>query len=180
MVEIKLPDAKPAYEWVNGRALQKVSPKRRHSVAQRNFLAALLAWAKSTGSGIAGPEWRFRVEPPGEIRRPLVPDVAFLSYARLPYAQMLRTEEPLISPDAVVEVRCPSDRRTDIEEKLRVYLASGTFVVFLVDPQTRSVTVCDRMGRKQLSESDVITHRSLRGFRLSVAKLFEIPKPRKK
>jgi Uma2 family endonuclease len=179
MVEIRLPEAKPAYEWVNGRALQKVSPKRLHSIAQGEFSAALQAWARAKRSGVAGPEWRFRLAPQGEVRRPLVPDVAYVSFKRLPYAVLQRTDEPLIAPDAVVEVRSPRERRADIEEKLRIYFATGASVVFLVDPQRKTVTVCDRSGRHVLRASDVVRHAALPGFTLAVRRLFEMPKPRR-
>jgi Uma2 family endonuclease len=179
MVEIKVPEGKPAFEWVNGRALQKVSPKRKHSLAQGSFLMALGSWARSTGTGFAGPEWRFRIQPPGEVRRPLVPDVAFLSYKRLPRKAMEKTEEPLVAPNAVVEVKSPSDRRPDVEEKIRVYLAAGTDVVFLVDPQERVLTVYDADGKRQLTEKDTIKHQALPGFRLKVKTLFELPRPKK-
>src|SRR6516164_5422909 len=129
MREIILPEAKPAFEWVNGRALQKVSPKRRHSLAQTVFAAALLGWARAHRTGMAGTEWRFRVMPEGEERRPLVPDVAFLSYKRMPYEEQERTEEPGIAPDAVVEVRSPGDRWADMTEKVRVYLKAGASVI---------------------------------------------------
>jgi Uma2 family endonuclease len=178
MFKIKVPEGKPAFEWVNGRALQKVSPKRQHSLAQGAFDVALTSWAQSTGAGFAGPEWRFHVQPPGELRRPLVPDVAFLSYKRLPYPAMQRTDEPVVAPDAVVDVKSPSDQRVDIEEKVRVYLAAGTRVVFLVDPKKRAVTVCDADARQQLTDNDVIKHRALPGFRLPVKALFELPKPK--
>ncbi|HXN09356.1 MAG TPA: Uma2 family endonuclease [Candidatus Acidoferrales bacterium] len=178
MAEIKLPEAKPAYEWVNGRALQKVSPKRKHAMAQTVFVAALDRWARTTGAGVAGTEWRFRIAPPGEVRRPLVPDVAFLSYKRLPYKAMEVTDEPRVAPDAVIEVQSPGDRPADIAEKVRVYLASGTHVVFLVDPGTRIVTVCDARGEQRLNDKEVITHAALSGFRLAVKTLFELPRPK--
>jgi Uma2 family endonuclease len=179
MRQIKVPEGKPAFEWVNGRALQKVSPKRKHSLAQGSFLIALGSWARSTGTGFAGPEWRFRIQPPGEVRRPLVPDVAFLSYRRLPLREMEQTEEPLVAPDAVVEVKSLGDRRSDIVEKVRVYLAAGTTVVFLVDPQERVVTVYDADGERQLTEKDTVKHRVLPGFQLKVKTLFELPRPKK-
>ena len=178
MRAIKLPEAKPAIEWVNGRPLQKVSPKRRHSLAQGAFTVALSTWAHSSGLGMAGPEWRFHVQPPGEERRPLVPDVAFLSYTRLPYEQQLDTEEPFIAPDVVVEVRSPGDSTSDIDEKVRVYLAAGTDVVFLVDPHKRTLTVLEKAGRRTLGEHGVLTHAALPGFTLTVAELFTQPRPK--
>ena len=91
---------------------------------------------------------------------------------------MQHTDEPLVAPVAVVEVTSPSNRRADIEEKVRVYFAAGTDVVFLVDPKVRAVTVCDRKGRWHLNEGDVITHSALPDFRLNVSTLFELPKPK--
>src|ERR1700730_7310459 len=110
MPEIQLPEAKPAYEWVNGRALQKVSPKRKHAMAQIAFASALDRWARTTSAGLAGTEWRFPIAPPGEARRPLVPAAGFLAYKRLPYQAMKITDEPRVAPDAVIEVKSPGDR----------------------------------------------------------------------
>ncbi|MBV8339042.1 MAG: Uma2 family endonuclease [Candidatus Eremiobacteraeota bacterium] len=178
MVEIKLPDAKPAFEWINGRALQKVSPKWRHALAQGRFFTALDRWARRTRSGVAGTEWRFRLQPTGETRRPLVPDVAYVSYKRLPHARIQTIDEPTIAPDAVVEVKSPGDRATDIAEKVRIYMATGSAVLFLVDPRARTVTIVDASGRRRLGERAVITHRALPHFRLAVKELFELPRPR--
>jgi len=52
--EITVPEAKPAFEWILGRAVQKVSPKRRHSLLQSELLARMSAWAK--GRGEVGPK----------------------------------------------------------------------------------------------------------------------------
>lgn len=180
MVKIKLPEAKPAYEWVNGRALQKVSPKHRHGLAQMRFASALDAWARVRGSGSVATEWRFHVQPPGEQRRPLVPDVAFLAYERLAYKAMQAVEEPHVAPNAVVEVRSVGDRQSDIDEKVRVYLAAGTSVVFLVDPKRRSVTICDARGSTSLRGRSVVAHAALPGFRLHANELFELVRPKQK
>jgi Uma2 family endonuclease len=176
--EITLPEAKPALEWVNGRVLQKMSPKRRHAVAQGRFFAALDEWAHDGQKGIVGTEWRFRVQPPGEERRPLVPDVAYLSYARLSYQEQQVTDEPKIAPDALVEVLSPGDRRADVEEKIRVYLAAGSSVIFIVDPKLRRVQIRDARGERTIEENGVLTHDALAGFRLDVRRLFSMPVPK--
>ena len=155
-----------------------MAPKRRHSLAQTSFAAALLAWAEKMGAGMVGTEWCFRIMPPGEERRPLVPDVAFLSYERMPYDEQERTEEPGIAPDVVVEVASPGDLWRDIDEKIRVYLKASTNVIFFVDPITQSVTVHDREGKRMLAVDDVITHSTLSGFKLPVRDLFTLPKPK--
>src|SRR5579863_4587910 len=104
MLDIILPDdVKPALEWVNNRILQKVSPERKHAIPQGRFCAALDAWSTQNGSGTAGPEWRFLLRPDGEIGRTLVPDVAYLSYDRMPLTDQESIALPDIAPDVVVE-----------------------------------------------------------------------------
>jgi Uma2 family endonuclease len=175
MREIVLPETKPALEWVNGRVLQKVSPQRMHALAQAEFVSALNAWARHTGLGRFGTEWEFRLQPPGEVRRPLVPDVAYLSYARVPRADRAAADIPRVAPDAVVEVLSPGDRKKDVEDKIRVYLMCGTSVVFLVDTKRQTVTVRDAYGARVIGRDAMVTHASLPGFAMSVNDLFEEP-----
>ena len=172
-----MPEDKPAYEWVNGRALQKVRPKRKHSLAQTRFAIALERWAHRGGLGSVGTEWRFRVQPPGEQRRPLMPDVAFLSYDRLSFEAQQTTDEPEVAPEAVVEILSPDDRPADVEEKVRVYLAAGTSVVFLADTDRRQVTVRDAAGSRSI-EKGVLEHIALSGFRRPIARLFSATRPK--
>ena|ERR1700730_3825645 len=174
MHEIILPDAKPALEWINNRVVQKVSPQRKHALAQMEFAVALGTWARARGSGMAGSEWSFQVQPPGEISRTLVPDVAYLSYERMPAQELEVTETPRIAPDAVVEIRSPDDRQADIDEKVRVYQAAGTRVIFLVDPELRTVKVVDSRGERSVDHGHV-GHEALPGFSLAVRNLFELP-----
>lgn len=180
MEEILLPDnIKPALEWVNNRILQKVTPRRKHALAQSQFAAALTAWANKTGRGMVGTEWHFQVRPPGEISRTLVPDIAFLSFDSMPADELEETEIPRIAPDVVVEVRSPEDRDQDISEKIRVYLQAGTRVVFLVEPAKKIVNAVERARSKTFSNTETLTHRVLPGFSMPVRKLFELARQRK-
>jgi len=174
MHEIFLPEAKPALEWVNNRVLQKVSPKRKHALAQTRFARALDEWAEKLDTGTAGTEWHFQVRPPGEIGRTLVPDVAFLSYKRMPPEEQETTEISRIAPDVVVEVRSEDDHQEDIDEKVRVYLAAGTTVIFLVDPDDKTATVKDAHGTRVVGEDDILEHSALPGFTLRVRRLFDL------
>jgi Uma2 family endonuclease len=180
MREIVLPETKPATEWVNGRALQKMSPQRRHALAQAVFTSELLAWARAHGRGRVGTEWEFRLQPPGEVRRPLVPDVAYISYERLPYdAADDIADIPRIAPDAVVEVLSPGDRKRDLREKIDVYLTCGASAVFEVNTRERAVIVHDRGEPRTLGFESVIEHEILPGFAMPTRMLFEEPLPKK-
>jgi Uma2 family endonuclease len=170
--EITVPEAKPAFEWILGRAVQKVSPKRRHSLVQAALLARIGAWA--TGRGEVGPEWRFRLEPTGEAIRPLVPDVAYLSYERAAVFTDDELEAPLLAPDVAVEIRSIGDRQEHIDHKIGVYLACGTHAVIVVDPYARRIDAYDANGTTSFTGSDRFTHSALPGLTFTIDELFAV------
>lgn len=170
--EIVLPETKPETEWVRGRPLQKVSPQRTHSMLQGELSTQLRRWA--VGRGEAGPEWRFRVAPPGEMRRPLVPDIAYVSNERLRALSDEEIEIPPLAPDVAVEILSPGDRRVDLGDKIDVYLRAGTSLVIVIDPQRRAVELHDRDNVALLNESATIEHRALPKFSYPVSELFAV------
>ena len=87
-------------------------------------------WAGAGGGEVAGPTAEVRV---GEFGRRL-PDVAWLSPERA--AKLDPADEgPLpFSPDFVVEVVSPSDRRSQQEAKMRMWIEHGVRLAWLIDP----------------------------------------------
>jgi Uma2 family endonuclease len=168
--EIVLPETKPETEWILGRAVRKVSPFRTHGMLQGTMYAALATWA--AGRGDVGSEWRFRPAPSGEIRRPLVPDVSYVSDARLAGLEGRELETPGFSPDVAVEILSPDDRKRNLEHKIGVYLATGSSLVIVVEPRDRSVRLHDARGMRVLRGGDAIEHPALPGFSLALPALF--------
>jgi len=169
--EIVLPQTKPETEWVRGRALQKVSPTYRHAALQLVMATALRAWSR--GRGRVGTEWRFRIAPPGEVRRPLVPDVAYLSYDRLPLEDDDAAQVPLGSPNVAVEILSPDDRPRDVRDKVETYLRAGTDAVIVVDPKTETIRVDSNSGTMTWRTGDIFSHSSLPEFELNVLEYFD-------
>lgn len=170
--EIVLPETKPETEWVRGRALQKVSPKRTHGRLQGALIVQFDRWAQ--GRGEVAPEWRFRVAPPGEVRRPLVPDVAYISNERLRALNDDEIEMPPLAPDVAIEILSPGDRRMDVDDKIAVYLRAGSSLVIVVDPKRRIVELHDEAQSVYIDESGTIEHPALPGFAYPVADLFAV------
>lgn len=171
--EIVLPETKPETEWINGRARQKVSPTYGHGALQSLLVMALRTWADGGSHGRVATEWRFRVAPPGAMVRPLVPDVAYLSYADLAAdAPRDAVEVPLGAPTVAVEVLSRDDRRADVDHKIATYLAAGTSAVIVVDPKRAAIAVHDRDEVRIVRDGDTLTHATLPGFVLDVAALF--------
>jgi Uma2 family endonuclease len=170
--EIVLPETKPETEWVAGRSLQKVSPTYWHGVLQSIMVESLRRWARGGRHGRVATEWRFRVAPPGEIVRPLVPDVAFLAYAALPAdAPPEDVSTPLGAPTVAIEILSPDDRPADVADKVATYVRAGTALVVVIDPHAQTLEAHDGNSRLY-RRGEHFRHPALPGYRLDVEALF--------
>jgi Uma2 family endonuclease len=160
----------PPLEWIRGRAIQKVSPKRRHAVLQAALTERLRHWAR--GRGQVGSEWHFRVTPAGDITRPLVPDIAFLSYDRMRGIAEADLDMPRVAPELIVEILSPDDRADDVEDKRNVYLAAGVSLVLIVDPLARTIDCFDSSDVTHLHDSELLEHVAFPDLRIPLAPLF--------
>jgi Uma2 family endonuclease len=103
----------------------------------------------------------------------VVPDVAFVRWARLPDSIVPDGYIP-VPPDLAIEVVSPSDEPGDILKKQALYRRAGVPLVWWVYPGSRTVVVF-RDGRKvaELGEGDELDgEQILPGFRLPVAEIF--------
>ncbi len=121
-------DEKPYTEILDGEAVQKVSPKRKHSLLQWRIAALLQQLAGDRGD--VGTEWRFYMDPPGGLQTSLVPDVAFVSRERLDPLSPEQREMPPLSPDVAFEIRSPGDRLKHVSWKMSAYLRMGGTIAF--------------------------------------------------
>lgn len=103
------------------------------------IIAALVAWAKGDGTGVAfGSSGGFLL-PDGAMRSP---DAAWVPRSRLASLSDEAREKFLPRcPDFVVELRCPSDRITDVQAKMEEYRDNGARLGWLIDPQERRIHV---------------------------------------
>jgi Uma2 family endonuclease len=69
------------------------------------------------------------------------PDIAYYSFERLP-ADVVPVGYPSVAPEVVFEVLSPSDHWSDALGKAGEYLRAGVRVVCVVDPETRTATLC--------------------------------------
>jgi Uma2 family endonuclease len=151
---LALPDTKPGSELINGEIVQKPMPNLAHMIIQQLLDIIAGVFIRQNGLGISGPEGRCILGPPGG-ERPLLPD--FLFVAREHLAGM-NLDGPLKrAPDLAVEILSPDDRMTDVMDKLRFYLLNGGRLVWLIDPENRTVTVMTSVNEARiLSEDDTL------------------------
>jgi Uma2 family endonuclease len=86
---------------------------------------------------VTAPDGMVRLAP-GLVR---IPDVAFVSWARLPGRRVPREPIPDLVPDLAVEVLSESNTADEMARKRREYFAAGVRLVWQVAPLTRTVEV---------------------------------------
>jgi Uma2 family endonuclease len=110
-----------------------------------------------------------------EVRqRILAPDVAFVTRGRVPPGPQRGFFRG--APDLAVEVRSPSQSAREMDTKAEGYLAAGTRLVWIVDPDRRTVTVYrpDRSPEELALEGYLDGYDVLPGFRVAVAAIFDV------
>jgi Uma2 family endonuclease len=161
-------------ELVKGVVVTMPPPKGRHGIvcSKIDRLIGNYAEAKNLGWTTSNDTGAILERDPDTVRGP---DVGFWSIARQPDVPDDYFEIP---PDLAVEVLSPDDRRNRVREKIREYIAAGVPLVWLVDPETRTVTVyTGRLRGTELDESDQLDGGEVvPGFSCKVGDLF--PQPR--
>ena len=112
---------------------------------------------------------------PGLVR---VPDVSFISWARLPGGEFRVKPILLLVPDLAVEVISRSNTAREMNDKLREYFEKGVRLVWFVRPTSRVVDVYTRADQStRLTASMMLDGGGvLPGFSVPVAELFALPK----
>lgn len=134
------PETKPAREFVCGEVFRKPMPDLPHSLVQSFFLVMLPAFIRPRALGRCGAELRCIFGPAGE-ERGYVPDVVFISRARLPHGDARAVVPFRAAPDLAIEVLSPRQRMDRFRTKLSFYLEHGVRLVWVVDPRAETVTV---------------------------------------
>jgi Uma2 family endonuclease len=171
LAPMDIPETKPATELIDGRLVQKMSPKRRHQALELRWVNALMAW--SGGRGDALPEWRHEFRAPGHSFASLVPDIAYLSNESLEELGPAASEAPARPPEIAVEILSAGESEQYLAWKIGAYLAAGTRVVFVVDPPKRTVVAHARDGVERFGPGDVVRHATMVGFAYAIDAMFE-------
>jgi Uma2 family endonuclease len=140
------------------------------AIIATNLSIALGVHVQRTNAGVvAGADSTLRMPSTGRVR---LPDVAFVSTARLPKT---RERIPTLAPDLAVEVLSQSNTPAEIAQKLREYFDSGTRLAWVIDPEARTAAIYHRAGEptRVLNETDQLDgEQVLPGFTFPVADLF--------
>src|SRR4030095_2647233 len=127
------------YELVKGELIKEPPAGNIHGNRAMRLGWRLACHVENNDLGVVfAAETGFRLaSDPDTVR---APDVAFVNKTRIEEAGTFEGFWPG-APDLALEVLSPGDSYTEVEEKVREYLAAGTKAVWIVDPKGRTITV---------------------------------------
>jgi Uma2 family endonuclease len=108
---------------------------------------------------------------PGRVR---APDVSFIPWSRMPNREFPAEAIAALTPDLAVEILSKTNTRAEIDDKLAEYFQAGSKLVWVADPDTRTVLVYTSPRRSTLlTENDTLDGKKvLPGFTLPIKKWF--------
>lgn len=133
----KLPETKPASEFIDGVTIQKPMPQGKHSTIQGDLVQAINAVLKLDRIGRAYPELRCTYG-----GRSTVPDISVFTWQRIP-----RTSDGKVAnifeaaPDWTIEILSPGQSQSKVVSNIMHCIAHGTHMGWLIDPEEEMVFI---------------------------------------
>lgn len=167
----RLPTGDVKYELDDGRLVVMSPPGFRHGKVVLKIAAQLLVQGEQRGYGEACDECGVILRRNPD--RVVGTDGAFVAAKALP-AKMSPEGYLETIPELVVEVRSKNDTGPEVEAKVREYLAAGVELVWVADPDARTVTAYRPNQSPQVfTAADTLTADPvIPGFAVPVAELF--------
>jgi Uma2 family endonuclease len=158
------------YELVKGELIEMSRAKPRHGFVCSKFDRKVgnyvedkkLGWSFTCDTGV------ITERDPDTVRGP---HICFYSLARMPAIPDNYSEQ---ASDLAIEVLSPDDRASDMRDKVREYLAAGVRLIWVANPEDRTVRVyAGTMRGTELDETDILEGGEvLPGFTCKVADFF--------
>jgi Uma2 family endonuclease len=172
---LRMPDG-DRYELVDGQLVEHTMSFWSSYVAGQ-LLALMNAFSLANQRGWVLPEgvtYQCFADAPQKVRKA---DVSFIRLERITLEQATAEGHCPVAPDIAVEVVSPNDLAYEVDAKVREFLEAGARLVWVVNPETRTVEVHRAHGQGTiLREQDELAGEDvLPGFRCRVADLFQPP-----
>jgi Uma2 family endonuclease len=147
---LKLPETKPASEYIDGRIIQKPMPQGKHSIIQGELITAINAVVKKQRVAHAFPELRCTFG-----GRSIVPDVSVFTWNRIPVDANgdIANVFPFC-PDWTIEILSPDQSSTKVTGNILHCLKNGCQMGWLIDPEERSLLIFPPGQQPELLEAE--------------------------
>jgi Uma2 family endonuclease len=162
-------------EYVNGEVREVPMPGGGRHGKVCGWVAFLLMQVARDLGHVFTNDTFLKVATPDDPERVYGPDVFFVSFERLARDAEVPVSTVAVVPNLVFEVRSPSDTWTSVIAKVVDYINAGVPVVVLLDPESKSASVCGNdFWQRVYGPADTLTlPEVLPGFAVEVRKFFE-------
>ncbi len=162
------------FELHRGEVVEMSRPKKPHGIVTSNIATELTLYARQVRKGyvLTNDTGVVLEETPGTV---VGPDVAYCVDANsYDEVEPKWVETP---PILTVEVLSPNDNMTKVSLKIADYITAGVKVVWLADPELKTVTVYRpaQMYVVLKAEDELTGGDELPGFSCKVADFFRLP-----
>jgi Uma2 family endonuclease len=132
---LKLPETKPASEYINGEIIQKPMPKGRHSRLQGKLCTTINQVAEEQKIAYAFPELRCNFG-----TRSIVPDIAVFKWERIPFTVNGDVPDNFnLAPDWTIEILSPEQRPNKVLGNILYCLDHGSRLGWFIEPNDLSI-----------------------------------------
>jgi Uma2 family endonuclease len=164
---------RPMPELVDGEFVEREPMGQRADQVGSRIIYYLTGYSMTKLPGVVnGAHGSIQVFPddPNNVR---IPDAAFTRIERLPGGEAFEGHSR-VAPDLVVEVISPNDLQVEFEAKMEDYRSAGIPLIWVVNPELRTVRAYTTSGAGPLlHEGDILRGGDiLPGFECPVAAFF--------
>jgi Uma2 family endonuclease len=136
-----LPETEPYSELIGGAVVQKPMPSLSHSTLTSELIRLLGNYLVGSGEGRVVNELRHADRADEWV---FLPDISVTMHGRWP-APPAEMHGPVeVMPDFAIEVLSPDDQPGRVAQKIAHYMQSGVRLLWVIDPQSESVTIWRR------------------------------------
>lgn len=168
---LKLPETKPASEFIHGKIIQKQMPQGKHSLIQGELVTNINTVAKPKKIALAFPELRCTFG-----GRSIVPDVVVLRYENIPRDDNGDMANIITkAPDWTIEIVSPAQNPMKVTDNILFCLNHGCCLGWLIEPESKTILVFQPNQQPIFleSETDLIpVPEFLADLKLTVGTLF--------
>lgn len=167
------------FEIIDGEIWEMTPTKKQHSKVSKRIYDRILFFLVDHDLGEVFVETTYILEDKSDwVAGSRVPDVSFFEKSHYEAHEKDNPDDDgkpfYIVPNLVVEIVSPTDKYTEVNQKIDAYLSDGVKLIWLVDPQRKTILVYEGSDTpKTLRTGDTLTGGNvLKGFEMAVGEVF--------
>jgi Uma2 family endonuclease len=144
---VRLQDAEGPFEIIAGERIPKMPTIYDHSKVLNRLYRLILLFLEEKPFGEVFADTTFILADGYDkdwVKGSRIPDMLYIRKSRLEEYEKqpdIQGKPLMLVPDLVIEIVSPNDSYTEIDDKVELYLKDGVGLVWVINPQNKTVSV---------------------------------------